>query len=451
MAITYDWNLWPDNKIITGENLDDAITLGYFTGIFPYVKKAIRKSELVASNVNYNPYIPTFVAKTPLQLLAKRDIVALAAIVTRFNGTVYSVIQQSDSKIVAVGAFETYNEITNYKIARLNSNGHIDNSLSTGTGFGSIIKYVYSVIQQSDGKLVAVGDFTSYNGVARNNIIRLNSDGSIDTSFNIGTGFGEVATVFDSEIKSIIQQSDGKLVVGGDFDTYNGISKNNIIRLNSDGSVDTSFNIGTGCNGTVKSVIKQSDNKLVLGGDFNNYNGTAKSKIIRLNSDGSIDTSFNIGAGFNNTVHSIAQQSDGKLVIGGFFFTYNGVSKNGIIRLNSDGSIDTSFNIGTGFNSVVYSIIQQSDSKLVIGGNFTSYNGVSRSRIIRLNSDGSIDTSFNIGTGFTNDSGAPRYVNSIIQQFDGKLVVGGEFNAYNGVSRGRIARLNSDGTLDTSF
>jgi hypothetical protein len=82
MAITYDWNLWPDNKIITGENLDDAITLGYFTGIFPYVKKAIRKSELVASTVNYDTYIPTFASKSSNQLLAKRDIVKIK---TYFN------------------------------------------------------------------------------------------------------------------------------------------------------------------------------------------------------------------------------------------------------------------------------------------------------------------------------------------------------------------------------
>jgi uncharacterized delta-60 repeat protein len=128
-----------------------------------------------------------------------------------------------------------------------------------------------------------------------------------------------------------------------------------------------------------------------LGGVFISYNGVASSRIIRLNSDGSKDTSFVIGTGFNTGgVYSIAVQTNGKILVGGSFTSYNGVESNKIIQLNSDGSKDTSFVIGTGFNTTVNSIVLQSDGKILLGGVFISYNGVASNRIIRLKSDGMI-------------------------------------------------------------
>ena len=112
----------------------------------------------------------------------------------------------------------------------------------------------------------------------------------------------------------------------------------------------------------------------------------------------------------------MAIQSDGKILVGGTFFTYNGVSANRVIRLNSDGSVDNTFVTGTGFNNYVLSIVIQSDGKILVGGGFTAYNGVSANRIIRLNSDGSIDNTFVTGTGFDN------YVYSIAIQSDGKIL-----------------------------
>jgi uncharacterized delta-60 repeat protein len=308
--------------------------------------------------------------------------------------------------------------------------GNVDTSFNVTTG---INYYVYTSVVQSDGKILVGGYFGG-------NLIRLNSDGSVDTSFVVGTGLNDF-------VKTLVLQSDGKILVGGSFSVYDGNPYNNIIRLNSDGSIDTSFVIGTGFNIDVNTLELQSDGKILVGGNFNSYDGNSYNKFIRLNSDGSIDTSFVIGTGFDSRVRSIKQQLDGKILVGGEFTSYDGNSYNKFIRLNSDGSIDTSFVMGTGFiGTLINSIKQQLDGKILVGGSFTSYDGNSYNDLIRLNSDGSVDTSFVMGTGFIGG-----LINSIEVQPDGKILVGGSFTSYDGNSYNYIIRLNSDGSVDTSF
>jgi uncharacterized delta-60 repeat protein len=166
-----------------------------------------------------------------------------------------------------------------------------------------------------------------------------------------------------------------------------------------------------------------------------------------LNSDGSRDTGFVTGTGFNSTVEAIAVQSDGKILVGGFFTTYDGVTQNRITRLNSDGSRDTGFVIGTGFNSTVNVIALQSDGKILVGGSFTLYNGGAEIYITRLNTDGSRDTGF---VTFTS-TGFSSTVRVIVVQPNGKILVGGDFTSYKGVTRRRIAILNTDGSSPTEL
>jgi uncharacterized delta-60 repeat protein len=177
---------------------------------------------------------------------------------------------------------------------------------------------------------------------------------------------------------------------GGAFTLTDFVVANRAISLNTDGSKDTTFNIGTGFNNPVNSTSIQSDGKILVGGQFTTFTGATQNRLIRLNSDGSKDTSFNIGTGFGSFVFSTAIQSDGKILVGGAFTTFTGATENRLIRLNSDGSKDTSFNIGSGFNSSVLSTAIQSDGKILVGGNFTTYQGVSSFRNILLNSDGSV-------------------------------------------------------------
>ena len=346
---------------------------------------------------------------------------------------------QSDGKIIVGGRLFLYSSTTTNNIARLNTNGSLDTSLVTGSGFNSIVN---NITIQPDGKILICGAFTSYNGVTSNRIIRLNSDGSIDSGFVIGTGFG----FGGSGPKTISLQSDGKIIVGGPFTTYSGVTSNRIIRLNSDGSIDNTFNVGSGFNDGFDLITTlQSDGKILVGGFFTTYSGVTSTRIIRLNSDGSIDNTFNVGTGFNNGVENIKVNPDGKIIVGGFFTTYSGVTSNRIIRLNSDGSIDNTFNVGSGFNNTVRNVHTQSDGKVLVVGAFTSYQGITANRVIRLNNNGSIDNTFVIGSGFDSD---PETIKILP---DNRIIIAGNFNYYNTTNASRILKTNQDGYIDTPY
>src|SRR5262249_6012375 len=150
-------------------------------------------------------------------------------------------------------------------------------------------------------------------------------------------------------------------------------------------------------------------------------------------------------SGANDAVFSVAIQSDAKVLIGGYFTKVNGVNRNRIARLNANGTLDTSFQNGlAGADSGVYSIAVQTDGKLVIGGLFTTVNGVSRHQIARLNQNGTLDTEFLRGL-----SGADSTVVSVALRRDGRVLIGGFFTKVNDVNRGPVAQLNGDGTLDS--
>ena len=353
---------------------------------------------------------------------------------------VYSMVIQQNGKIIINGGYTTYNGSPQKSISRLNTDGTLDN----GFTISEITGLITTALIQADGKIIIGGSFTSINSTPRKNIARLNADGTLDTSFISGTGANQ--TVF-----KIVTQIDGKIIISGDFTTYNGVSRNRIARLNIDGSLDTTFDPGTGANGRIIPIAIQSNEKIIIGGDFTTVNSITRNRIAQLNSDGSLDTSFDPGTGLNSGSNSIAVQLDGKIIIGGSFTAFNDISQNRITRLNADGSLDTSFNIGIGTNSTVNAISTQSDGKIVIGGTFTTYNGVSRNGIARLNTDGSLDTSFSVrsGTGNGNVTSNSVYCSAILP--DGKIIIGGDFTSYNGTLQNRIARLNADGSLDSTF
>ena len=282
---------------------------------------------------------------------------------------------------------------------------------------------------QSDGKILVGGTFTTFNGVTVNRIVRLNTDGTRDTSFATGTGA-------NSTVQTIAIQPDGKILVGGYFTTFNGVTVNRIVRLNSDGTRDTSFATGTGANSTVLTFAIQPDGKILVGGGFTTFNGVTVRHRVRLNTDGTRDTSFTTVISTSSTVRTIAIQSDGKILVGGDFHIFNGVTAVRIVRLNTDGTTDTSFVRTPGANIIpVRTIAIQSDGKILVGGDFTAFNGVTAVRIVRLNANGTVDTSFITG------SGANSTVSTIAVQSDGKILVGGGFSSINNIVRSRIARL----------
>ena len=356
---------------------------------------------------------------------------------------IFSVAIQSDGKILLGGYFTSWNGTTVNRTARLNSDGTRDTAFTTNTGTGAN-NVIYTIAIQSDGKILVGGNFSAWNGTTVGRIVRLNSDGTRDTAFTTNTGTGA-----DSSIETIAIQSDGKILVGGYFTSWNGTAVNYIVRLNSDGTRDTAFttNTGTGANSSIETIAIQSDGKSLVGGFFGSWNGTAVGRIVRLNSDG---TSYETLSAFaTSTTTCVAIQSDGKILVGGFFTAWNGITVGRFVRLNSDGAMDTAFttNTGTGANSSILSVAIQSDGKILVGGSFTTWNGTTVNRIVRLNSDGTRDTAFTTNTG----TGANTTIETIAIQSDGKIIVGGSFTIWNGATVGFIVRLNSNGTRDTSF
>jgi uncharacterized delta-60 repeat protein len=340
---------------------------------------------------------------------------------------------QSDGKIIIGGEFSSYNGVPRNEIARLNSDGSLDESFNPGTGGNH---FIWTTSIQNDGQILIGGGFSIYNGTAINRIARLNTNGTLDTSFNVGAGASNY-------VRTISIQSDEKIIIAGEFDAYNGITRMKIARLNIDGTLDNTFNPGTGANFYIIGSTIQNDGKIIICGAFTSYNGTAINRIARLNSDGTLDNTFNIGTGANDEVRTISIQSDGKIIIGGHFTSFNGIVANRITRLNPDGTLDPTFNIGTGADSLglgplVWTSSILSDGKILIGGFFTVYNGIVRNSIARLNSDGTLDSFFNPGTGVSG------VVESISVQSNGGIIIGGSFISYNGTARNNVARVQNN-------
>ena len=356
---------------------------------------------------------------------------------TGFNSSVFDIYIQNDGKILVGGAFTTYQGSAQNRLIRLNTDGSKDTGFNIGTGSSGLI---FNIFTQSNGSILVAGSFASFNGTTVNGLVRLTSTGSIDSTLDTALGFDS-----NTDVRVVKELSNGKLIVGGGFAVYQGNIQNYIARIKTDGTTDASFNIGTGFDQTVNVIALQANGKILVGGFFTTYKGLAQNKLIRLNSDGSKDATFNIGTGFSGPVYALAIQSDGKILVGGSFVTYQGSSWPYLVRLNVDGSIDSGFNIGTGFNQMVTSIAIKSNGKILVGGWFSDYIGVNQNNIVLLNSDGSLDASFNPGT---NLSGAVR---SILIQSDGKYILGGDFPSYGGSTVGYIVRLSTDGSLDTSW
>ncbi|WP_221029575.1 immunoglobulin domain-containing protein [Actomonas aquatica] len=256
---------------------------------------------------------------------------------------------------------------------------------------------------------------------------------------------------FDADVRkfgsgrAVAVQDDGKVLIGGQFSSINGFAQAGVTRLNADGSRDTDFDVGSTLNGTVTAIVVQPDGKILIGGSFTEFAAGTHNRILRLNADGSLDTSFNAGSGFNGSVLAMVRQDDGKVIVGGGFTTYNGTSQARIVRLNTDGSIDTGFNPGSGANDSVWDLALQSDGKVVVTGSFTAINGTTRNRIARLNSNGSLDTGISFGTG------ANWGIYAVVIDNDGGFVVGGGFSTLNDTTRRSLGRFTASGALDTEF
>ena len=317
--------------------------------------------------------------------------------------------------------------------------GSLDPSFDPGTGVShNGLARVASIALQSDGKVVIGGDFTTVNSVSRPRVARLNPDGSLDAQFNPGAGP-------NAEVFSVLAQPDCKVLIAGAFTQVAGVARSAIARLNADGTLDTGFAPQPGPNFDVTSMRLQPNGNILIGGPFDKVDGVNRSSIARLTNNGALDRSFNPGTGANDSVQSIDLQPDGKVLIGGFFTVVNHVALPGIARLNADGSVDRGFDPGTGTDAEIDSLIVQPDGKVLIAGAFINVAGTARNRIARLNANGSLDLGFDPGSGANSD------VLALALQDNGKILAGGNFSQFNGMARNSLARLNPNGSLDNDY
>ncbi|MFT3795302.1 T9SS type A sorting domain-containing protein [Flavobacterium sp.] len=364
-------------------------------------------------------------------------------------------VVQADGKVV-VANFEPipFSNAVALTVRRLLTNGSIDPSFQTrtfahyyATSFNGVA--IRDIKLQTDGKILITGNFTHCDGAYHSGVIRLNTDGSIDNTFQTLHGLEPGFSNSGTENAHMVLQPDGKLIIASDFGLFNKETVNNIVRLNPDGSRDqTLHNFVKGFNQTVTRSVVQADGKIIASGYFTDYNGHTANQLARLNPDGSFDSSFNCGYGprkNGNPTHwgdwlTILPLSDGKIVIAGFqMLHYDTTPVPRIARLHPDGSLDTTFNTGTGFDMEVHCGVLQADGKMIFGGYFENYNGIPKRFLLRLNADGSLDNTFNV-----TDLSLPFAPVKMLLQTDGKIVV--QLSSTN-----QLFRFNTDGSRDTGF
>lgn len=382
---------------------------------------------------------------------------------------------QTDDKIIAFGYYTTSANLGDFAIARFNTNGSLDTTFDADgkqtTDVGDIGSIGYSVAVQTDNKIVVAG-VAQIPGANKFAVVRFNGDGSLDNTF--GTNGKAVIPVSSSSetAQAVAIQSDGKIVVGG-IAIVGSNSVFAIARLNSDGSFDSSFdtdgiaNTIIGSSSSVRSLTVQADGKIIAAGPaFITGNGNDFA-VVRYNSDGTLDTSFDTdgivttnietGNSGNDLANSVAVQPDGKILVGG-----NGVVSGGarftVVRYNTNGSLDTSFDgdgkvttiIGSLGGMELRSLKLQSDNKIVVAGR--SVNGSNLDfALARYNPNGSLDTTFDTdGTVTTQIGTGNEIAYSLAIQNDGKIIAGGYSN--NGTNDDfALVRYNEDGSLDTTF
>lgn len=355
---------------------------------------------------------------------------------TAANTSVYCTVVRPDGKMLLAGDFTQYNGVPCHHVVRVNPDGIRDSTFNRPTNARPNIR---CIAVQPDGKIITGGQYTTLGGYPR--VERMNADGSADPDFFMGIG-GALGGPLPS-FECIALQPDGKIICAGSFTSYNGPGHGHFFRLNADGTMDNGFQTSPGASNGITAIALQSDGKIIMSGAFTTIHGIPRNHIARLNTDGSVDTTFNPGTGLNHVANAICIQPDGKFILAGRFTQVQGVARNYLARLNADGSLDTNFDPGPGANYYIWDAVLQPDGRIVIGGQFIEYDGMPRSSIARVMPNGALDAAFDPG------SGAPPIILSLGLQSDGRIMAGGSFTSYNGTGRNRIARIN--GTARTTI
>lgn len=324
--------------------------------------------------------------------------------------------------------------------------------------------FAYSTAVQVDGKIVVVGQHSPSGSGGDFLVARYNTNGTLDATFGTAgitiTNFGS-----SSSGSSVVIQADGKILVAGYSNERGGNRDFAVLRYNTNGTLDATFGTAgitttnVGSNGTGSSMALQTDGKILVAGYF----GSVSNKnfvIVRYNTNGTLDTTFGSAGitttdlGGVDTASSMAILPNGKILVAGRSFDRNFA----IVRYNANGTLDTTFGTAgittTSFNAgsaVGNSMALQRDGKIIVVGGIWLGN---RWIIVmaRYNTDGTLDTSFGTAGTITTDLNADSNGYSVAVQPDGKIIVVGDFDATVSWDYDfALLRYNANGTIDTTF
>jgi uncharacterized delta-60 repeat protein len=331
---------------------------------------------------------------------------------------------QSDGRILISGAFFQVGGQMRRYIARLEPNGVVDSQFNI-----NLDGWPHALAIEADGSILFSGNFSMINEVSHSPMARVSEQGVLDASFS--PTFGGSGFVFAQSIKVM---SDGRILAGGDFNEVNGEARSPLVRLNADGSTDASFNVSIP-GGTVFDFLEQPDGRILVGGSFEVLNGELTPGLARLNSNGTTDEGFNPDIP-DGGVLDIILQPDGKvLALGGFPTAFKS-----IVRFLPDGGLDFAYTPQV-TPGAVFDGASQTDGRVIIGGTFTAVDGVPRSGLARLGSDGSLEV------GFNPDAGEDAEVEAVVPRGDGGILLGGTFTTMGGNLRGRGAEVTQEGAI----
>lgn len=377
---------------------------------------------------------------------------------SKFDSDVYGVVSHLDGYIV-FGNFVDYGAVGNDRLVRLNADGTIDAAFTANSSQASRFNdTVVRVIVQPDGKILVGGAFNNYDISGCSKFIRLNADGTFDSTFSLESSG---SSKFNNTVSSIALGGDGSVYVGGAFTDYAGISNlNNLIKTDSDGYLDTVY--VANCSGNnefngpaygVYQLVVDKNNALYAAGDFVNYGGTSGlNSLVKLDANGNLDTSYTTNSSgsvkFNSYILALALDNSDNLLVGGRFTDYiSPTIGDYFVKLNSDGTANTPFTTAvtsaSKINSDVRCVSVDNAGNSYIGGDFTDYAGVSgTNRLIKVDSSGVLIS------GFVNNASASSKINTSVYNVyptsDGSVFVSGTFTDYGFGGIDKMVKLNGD-------
>ncbi len=348
-------------------------------------------------------------------------------------------LRDGSGALYATGLFTSYNGAATNHVTRLNATGQYDVAFKAGLGFGGLGFRVRPATTLDDtGRLYVGGDFSAYDGEPVSPLMRLLPNGTRDATFTPEFNAGSVI-----EAVAVAEDGTGDVYAGGLFSSYQGVAVSGVIRIHADGLLDRGF-ASTLPPGVVIQIVSTVDGS---GDIYVQFQPQAQApQLLRVHRDGTLDGSFAVPEPYRSQILAMSLlRGSGKLMVSALTVDQNGDNQSRLVRLNSNGMIDTGFNMVT-FDGVVRAMApSEEEEALYTGGAFTAVNGTaSTGNILRIGLNGILDPSFAVGTGFNNEV----WSIAVAQDGSGDIFVGGTFTRFQSTTMQGIARLNRNGTAD---